>query len=324
VGNLIFLNEIKKYFPYGGGIRRKDKWLRAVDGVSFDIKAQEILGLVGESGCGKTTLGRILIGILPATSGYVRFEDKRLDRVDKKTLNRVYRKMNIVFQDPYASLNPKWNIYTIIKEPLGDFPSRNEEDLEKKIVTLLNNVGISREAVFRYPHEFSGGQRQRIAIARALVMNPSFVILDEPTSNLDVSVQAQILNLLMDLKELYKITYLFISHNLGVIRFISDRIVVMYFGKVVEMARKDDLFTKPFHPYTNVLLSAVPQIETERKEVRTTTDSIEYRSQRIREQGGCIFYDRCLEKTEICRKKEPRLYGVAEEHFVRCFLFDNK
>lgn len=318
---LITLHSVSKYFPFRGGLFRRH-WLRAVDGVSFDINRQEILGLVGESGCGKTTLGRIIIGIHAPTSGWVSYEGRRIDELGQDERTEIYRCMNIVFQDPFSSLNPRWNIFRILREPIRQSAGKGTLDGREQIVRLLINVGMSSEDLFRYPHEFSGGQRQRIAIARALVTNPYFVILDEPTSSLDVSVQAQILNLLLDLRKLYNTSYLFISHNLGVVRFLSDRIVVMYLGKVVEIARKHDLFSSPYHPYTRILLAAVPRMAIGTALVKRAISSADEGIPDITEASGCIFYGRCPERMSVCQMKQPELYQVGEEHFSRCFLHE--
>lgn len=257
---------LKKYFPVVAGIRQKPvAWVRAVDDVTFDVKKGEVLGIVGESGCGKTTLVRVMLRLLLPTDGEVKFEDKDVFALSKKALNELRRNFQIVFQDPFWSLNPRMIVRDIIGEPLKVHTDLSKKQLTERVEELLELVGLNPEHIRRYPHEFSGGQRQRLAIARALALNPSVVVLDEPTSAVDTLSQAQILNLLKDLQKQMELTYIIISHDLGVVQYMADRMLVMYLGKIVEMASTDDIFYHSKHPYTKALISAIPEIEPETK-----------------------------------------------------------
>lgn len=319
--SLIKTENIKKYFEYSNSIGKKKNFLKAVDDVSMDINRQEIVGLVGESGCGKTTLGRLLVGLYDVTSGSIYYENTKLDNLKNKQKEAIYKKMNIVFQDPFTSLDPKWNIFRIIQEPKGKKVKTNK--IEDEIVELLEKVGISSDALHKYPHEFSGGQRQRIAIARSLITNPSFLILDEPTSSLDVSVQAQILNLLLKLRAEFHTTYLFISHDLGVVKYVSDRIIVMYLGNIVEIASKNELFENTAHPYTKILLEAVPRMETSfnhEGKNKVKTPFLEESAATI-DDDRCIFFDRCPDRFKECQEMKPKLYKLSKTHQVRCFKY---
>ncbi|MCL4262837.1 MAG: dipeptide ABC transporter ATP-binding protein [Anaerolineae bacterium] len=319
---LVSVNDLKLHFPIMRGvIRRQVGAVRAVDGVSFDIYKGETLGLVGESGCGKSTAGRAILQLLKPTAGEVFFEDRDLTKLSKGDLRRARRHMQMIFQDPQASLNPRLTVGSIISEPLeihnvGDSASRKE-----RVQELLRVVGLNPYFISRYPHEFSGGQRQRIGIARALATNPSFIVADEPISALDVSIQAQVVNLLDDLKAELGLTYLFIAHDLSMVRYISDRVAVMYLGKLVELGSRDDVYDRPLHPYTQALLSAIP-IPDPDKEVRR---------ERIILKGevpnpanpptGCRFHTRCQYATEICSQQDPefRNLGTAvQPHMVAC------
>lgn len=319
---LVSVNDLKLHFPIMRGvIRRQVGAVKAVDGVTFDIYKGETLGLVGESGCGKSTAGRAILQLLKPTAGEVYFEKRDLTKLSKGDLRRARRHMQMIFQDPQASLNPRLTVGSIISEPLeihnvGDSQSRKE-----RVQELLRVVGLNPYFVSRYPHEFSGGQRQRIGIARALATNPSFIVADEPISALDVSIQAQVVNLLDDLKAELGLTYLFIAHDLSMVRYISDRVAVMYLGKIVELGSRDDVYDRPYHPYTQALLSAIPIPDPDK----------EARRERIILKGevpspsnpptGCRFHTRCQYATEICSQQDPefRNLGTAvQSHMVAC------
>jgi len=315
---LIKTEHLKEYFPIREGVfsRIKD-YVKAVDDVDLFIRKGETFGIAGESGCGKTTLGRAIIQLIRPTDGEVFFVDTDLMKINKAELRKMRPHMQMVFQDPASSLNPRMTVREIIGEPLVINRIAKGEALNKKILDLLRTVGLDEQHMHRYPHEFSGGQRQRIGIARALALNPDFIILDEPTSALDVSVQAQILNLLKDLQKQFGLTYLFITHNLSVIKHISDRIAIMYAGKIVELAPTQDLFREPLHPYTKALLSAIPIPDPYLKrkliplkgEVPSLVDP----------PPGCRFHPRCENATERCSQVEPVLREVKKDHYVACF-----
>ncbi len=319
---LVRVENLKKYFPIRRGVlRRQVGAVQAVDGISFDIKKGETVGLVGESGCGKSTAGRTILQLIEPTNGKVYFDNQELTSLGKTDLRKARRHMQMIFQDPYASLNPRMTVGNIISEPLvihniGDSASRRE-----RVQELLKLVGLNPYFVNRYPHEFSGGQRQRIGIARALATNPAFIVADEPISALDVSIQAQVVNLLDDLKQDLGLTYLFIAHDLSMVRYISDRVAVMYLGRIVEMGKRDDVYDTPFHPYTQALLSAIPLPDPDKEAKR----------QRIILEGdvpspanppkACRFHTRCAYVTDVCRNEDPafRNLGTAENtHFVAC------
>src|SRR3989441_5906932 len=264
-GPLVAATDVKKYFPTPG---LSTAVVKAVDGVSFEIFRGETLGLVGESGCGKSTLGRVIMQLQPATSGSIMFEGRELTKMKGNTLRLVRKRMQIIFQDPYASLNPRMTIGDIVAEPLQNFGVNNRRERDKRVQHMLKVCGLNPNFASRYPHEFSGGQRQRIGIARALVLTPDLVVADEPISALDVSIQAQIVNLLEDLQNEFKLTYLFIAHDLSVVRHVSDRVAVMYLGKIVEIATSKDVYDTPLHPYTKVLLSSIPFADPEREALR--------------------------------------------------------
>lgn len=319
--NLIEVKNLKKYFPVKKGIffSRTTGYLHAVDDVSFYIKEGETLGLVGESGCGKTTLGRLVLRLLDATDGTVAFKGKNIFKLNKYDMRKERKNMQIIFQDPYASLNPRMTVGNIVAEPLDIHRVAFGRERRNQIHELLNTVGLSNSYVNRYPHEFSGGQRQRIAIARALALKPEFIIADEPVSALDVSIQAQIINLLMELQKNMSLTYLFISHNLSVIRHISSRIGVMYLGKLVEMANADELYKNPLHPYTQTLLSAIPVPDLNRKKVDRIIPSGDIPSP-INPPNNCRFNTRCPVAQEICRNEMPEMKYVDNEHYVACHM----
>lgn len=317
--NLLEVNGLKKHFPLTGGIfRRVSGTVKAVDGVNIKIKSGETFGLVGESGCGKTTLGRCILRLIEPTEGKVLFEGKSLLKLNKKELQMFRQYMQIVFQDPYSSLDPRLTVRQTISIPLKLY-NIVKGNPEGKILEVIRDVGLEKEHIDRYPHEFSGGQRQRIGIARALTVNPKFIVLDEPTSALDVSVQAKILNLLKHLQDENKFTYLFISHNLEVVRYMSDRIAVMYLGKIMEIAVGEELFERQFHPYTQALLSAVPvpDPESKKKRILLTGDV----PTPINPPIGCNFNPRCSRVLPICRDTEPQLREIRKDHYVACHLY---
>ncbi|MEA4925432.1 MAG: dipeptide ABC transporter ATP-binding protein [Syntrophomonadaceae bacterium] len=293
--------------------------LKAVDGVSFSINKGEAFGLVGESGCGKTTLGKILVDLYRPTAGKIIFAGKDLTALNE-TQRRTYCKdIQMIFQDPYASLNPKMTIGDIIAEPIIINNLLPMHQVEERVVYLLNCVGLARHQRNRYPHEFSGGQRQRVGIARALAVEPKLIVCDEPVSALDVSIQAQVLNLLDDLKSEFELTYLFIAHGLNVVKHISDRVGVMYLGKLVEIASKNELYANPLHPYTQALLSAIPVINPENRKERIILQGDV--PSPINPPSGCRFCSRCFKKFGPCSRNEPELKEVSPDHFVACHLF---
>lgn len=315
--SLLRVENLKKWFPVGGGIFTPPKhYVKAVDDVSFQVQMGETFGIVGESGCGKSTLGRTILHLLEPTDGKIFFQDRDVARVKHKDLQKLRRDLQIIFQDPYASLNPRMNVGKIVQEPLLVHGIGSPKEREEKVEYMLETVGLNKESIKKYPHEFSGGQRQRIGIARALVLNPKLIVCDEPVSALDVSIQSQILNLLNDLQGKFKLTYIFISHDLSVVNYISDRIAVMYLGKIVELAQKNDLFDTPLHPYTKALLSAIPhaEIDKERKRIVLQGDV----PSPIDPPSGCHFRTRCEYADDKCAMNAPELQEIASGHFVAC------
>ncbi|UCB56648.1 MAG: ABC transporter ATP-binding protein [Candidatus Omnitrophota bacterium] len=316
---LLKVNSLKKYFPVKRGLLyRIVGWIRAVDGVSLEIEKAKTLGLVGESGCGKTTLGRSILRLIEPDSGEIFFKDKQITHISTRSMRRLREDMQIVFQDPFGSLDPRFTVSRIVGEGLRIFKKLRGREVKERIRELLEVVGLGGDAINRYPHEFSGGQRQRIGIARAISLDSSFLVLDEPVSSLDVSVQAQIINLLYDLQQRLGLSYLFITHDLNVIRQVSDDVAVMYLGKIVEAAGNEELFSKPQHPYTRVLLEAVPVPDPgERKKRALLKGEV---ASALNPPSGCRFRTRCPHVMDICSQKEPLLIEVAPGHSVACHL----
>ena len=322
VEELLVVDQLKRYFPIEAGILRKTVgWVKAVDDVSFTIRKGETLGLVGESGCGKSTAGRTIMRLIAPTAGEIRFEGKNISKLRGNDLRFVRRNMQMIFQDPYASLDPRMNVENTVAEPLiihRMYPNKTE--LLQRVVEVLDCVGLKSEHLKRYPHEFSGGQRQRIGIARALAIGPKLVVADEPVSALDVSIQAQVINLLKNLRKNLGLTYLFISHDLSVVRHISDRVAVMYLGKIVELASKRDLFLNPLHPYTKALLSSVPVPDPNRNRERFVLEGDVISP--INLPSGCSFHPRCPKAMDVCRREAPRYLEHTTDHFVFCHLYE--
>jgi len=316
--DLLVVKDLVKFFPVHGGIlRRIVDWVQAVDGVSFTIRKGETLGLVGESGCGKSTIGRTILKLLEPTSGSVQFNDNDVFSLQKQELKRIRRKMQIIFQDPYASLNPRRPISDSIMAGLNIHKIGTARERSDRVMEILAKVGLEDYHAHRYPHEFSGGQRQRIGIARAIALLPEFIVCDEPVSALDVSIQSQVLNLLQDLQDEFGLTYLFIAHNLSVVEHISDRVAVMYLGKIVELAPRDELFLNPLHPYTQALMSAIPipkpNLERERIILQGEVPSP------LNPPSGCRFHPRCSVATDQCSGEEPAFLEHKPDHWVACF-----
>lgn len=304
---LVQVKDLKVYYPIKGGIiNHTTGYVKAVDGVSFSIMEGEILGLVGESGCGKSTVGRQLVGLEHPTEGKIFYQGRDLSLLKKEEMKKIRTQLQMVFQDPYSSLNPRKHIFEILSQPMLYHKISAKETVEKDIVKILDMVGLSRNVLGRYPHEFSGGQRQRIGIARALSLNPRFIVCDEPVSALDVSIQAQILNLLKGLQKELGLTLLFVGHGLGAVNYVSDRIAVMYLGKIVEIGEAKEIFNHPVHPYTRALLEAVPVPDPGEKEKRRKLLQGEI-GDGSHPPKGCPFHPRCLHAAEICTQKEPGL-----------------
>ncbi|MFH1583923.1 MAG: dipeptide ABC transporter ATP-binding protein [Actinomycetota bacterium] len=315
--NLIEVEDLVKYFPVRTGVfSRISAWVKAVDGITFNIKRGETLGLVGESGCGKTTTGRCIIRLIEPTSGKIMYNGEDLLTATTERLLKLRKEMQIIFQDPFASLNPRMNVGRIIGEGLAIQKKYSKSEIQDRVIDLLKKVGLEVDHIKRYPHEFSGGQRQRIGIARALAVNAKFIVCDEPVSALDVSIQSQILNLLDRLQEEFDLTYLFVAHDLSVVEHVSDRVAVMYLGKIVEITFRDELYENPIHPYTQALLSAVPvpdpRVKTKRIILKGDVPSP------VNVPPGCNFHPRCMYRKDICTKDIPELRDISEGHIVAC------
>ncbi len=317
---LILVKELKKYFPVTRGFfQQRVGEVRAVDGMSFEISAGETLGLVGESGCGKTTVGRTILGLYKPTSGSVQICGHDLITARSQEMLRFRRQAQMIFQDPFASLNPRWTINAIVSEPIKVHKlAKSNEERQHRVEELLGLVGISQRMINRFPHEFSGGQRQRIGIARALATQPKFIVCDEPISALDVSIQAQVVNLLEDLQDQFNLTYLFIAHDLSMVRHICDRVAVMYLGVMVELAERDELYENPLHPYTQALLSAVPIPNPKKERLRVRIPLEGDVPSPVNPPSGCRFHNRCPVAMERCQQDIPELREVAPNHWVTC------
>ena len=316
--NLVEVKNLVKYFPVRGGLlQRVVAWVQAVEDVSFNIKPGETLGLVGESGCGKTTVGRTILRLVPATKGEVTFEGKSIFAANARQLKDLRRDMQIIFQDPFSSLDPRMPVGESIGEGLLVHGMRNRKERFDIVIETLRKVGLEDYHARRYPHEFSGGQRQRIGIARALALRPKFIVCDEPVSALDVSIQAQVLNILKELQHEFNLTYLFIAHNLSVVEHISDRVAVMYLGKMVELADRDELYRNPLHPYTQALMSAIPVPDPNLKRDRIILKGDV--PSPLRPPSGCRFHPRCPVAMEHCAHEEPEFREVSPGHFVACW-----
>ncbi len=317
---LVDVMDLKVYFPITAGLifQRKIADVKAVDGVSFGIRKGETLGLVGESGCGKSTTGRAILQLYRPTEGEIKFGAADLTRLKGAGLRRMRRKMQMIFQDPYASLNPRMSVGAIIGEPLAIHGLARGSARRERVAELMRVVGLNPYYASRFPHEFSGGQRQRIGVARALAVEPEFIVADEPVSALDVSIQAQIINLLEDLQEQFDLTYLFIAHDLSVVRHISDRVAVMYLGKLMELTSRDELYRNPLHPYTKALLSAVPipdpEVESKRERIILSGDV----PSPMRPPPGCVFHTRCPIAIDVCRTQIPEWREISSDHWISC------
>jgi len=319
---LLEVRNLKTYFPLKRGLLGRPRgFVKAVDDVSFFIRHGETLGLVGESGCGKTTTGKSILRLIEPTSVEIIFEGQDLMGLNQNQMRKMRREMQLIYQDPYSSLNPRLTVGEIIAEPLVVHDLLDRQGREERVRELLEVVGLSPDHMYRYPHEFSGGQRQRVGIARALALNPKFIVCDEPVSALDVSIQSQILNLLVDLQKEFGLTYLFIAHGLAAVKHISDRVAVMYLGKIVEIADSQVIYDRPLHPYTQALISAIPvpnpKIQKERILLEGDVPSP------VNPPSGCRFHTRCRHCFERCREEEPPLVDKGNGHLVACHLYDN-
>ena len=315
---ILEVKNLKKYFPVESKVRVEPKSVKAVDDVSFDVYRNETLSIVGESGCGKSTTGRCLIGLNKPTSGEVIYNGKNIVGISDKEQRVLCKDLQMIFQDPYSSLNPRMTIGSILEEPLIIHKiCKTKEERMQRVLDMLEKVGMRRDHYYRYPHEFSGGQRQRIGIARALILEPKLVVCDEPVSALDVSIQSQVLNLLAEVKKEMNITYVFISHNMSVVRYISDRVGVMYLGHLVELAGTEELYNNPLHPYTQALISTVPEPDphVKREQIMLKGDI----PSPLNPPSGCIFHNRCPYNEPICQDQMPPLVEIKPGHFVACY-----
>lgn len=320
---LLRVEDLKIYYPVAGSGFGKKEFVKAVDGVTFEVKKGEVFGIVGESGCGKSTLGRGVCKLENLTSGHVYLDGEDITEYNDRRMRSIRKKVQMVFQDPYASLNPRMSVFDIIAEPLlVHHLYQDKADLEKKVLDLLHRVGLDDYHANRYPHEFSGGQRQRIGIARALAVEPSLIIADEPVSALDVSIQAQVLNLLNELKHDLDLTYIFVAHDLSVVEYISDRVGVMYLGNFVEVGEKEKIYSNPMHPYTQALLSAVPVPDPMAKRERILLEGSIPSAHKP--PTGCKFHTRCPKCMECCKTQAPERYEVDDGHYVYCHLYDKE
>ena len=323
MSTLLEVKNLKKYFPIMGGfIKKKVGDVKAVDDVSFTVNACETLGVVGESGCGKSTMGRSVLRLTEPTEGEIYFEGRDIRSLGAAEMRKFRKHMQIVFQDPLSSLDPRWTVDRILAEPLKKHTDMSDAEINKKVLELMDVVGLPSYHAYKYPHEFSGGQRQRIGIAKALTLNPKFIVCDEPVSALDVSIQSQVLNLMKDLQKEYQLSYLFISHDLSVVKYISDRIAVMYLGRLVEIAESGELFRHKLHPYTEALVSAIPipNPHLARKRVVLNGDV----PNPADPPSGCAFHKRCSRCMEICSRERPELREVKTGHLVACHLYDGQ
>ena len=320
---LLRVEDLKIYYPVAGSGFGKKEFVKAVDGVTFEVKKGEVFGIVGESGCGKSTLGRGVCKLENLTSGHVYLDGEDITEYNDRRMRSIRKKVQMVFQDPYASLNPRMSVFDIIAEPLlVHHLYQDKADLEKKVLDLLHRVGLDDYHANRYPHEFSGGQRQRIGIARALAVEPSLIIADEPVSALDVSIQAQVLNLLNELKHDLDLTYIFVAHDLSVVEYISDRVGGMYLGNFVEVGEKEKIYSNPMHPYTQALLSAVPVPDPTAKRERILLEGSIPSAHKP--PTGCKFHTRCPKCMECCKTQAPERYEVDDGHYVYCHLYDKE
>ncbi|MDN7242256.1 dipeptide ABC transporter ATP-binding protein [Planococcus sp. N028] len=318
---LLRVEGLKKYFPIKGGISGKKtvQHVKAVDGISFDVKRGETFGIVGESGCGKSTAGRTILRMIEPTEGHIYFEGTDLVGLNKTEMRKMRKNIQIIFQDPFASLNPRMRVFDIVEEPLINFGVKDAKERRKRVEEVADQVGLTLAQLKRLPHEFSGGQRQRIGIARALISKPKLIIADEPVSALDVSIQSQVLNLMKDLQKEFGLTYIFISHDLSVVKHFCDRIGVMYLGKMVEITGKEKLYDRPLHPYSQALLSALPSAHPLLKKERIIlTGDV---PSPVHPPSGCSFHTRCPARMEICDKVEPLLLEAESDHRVSCLLY---
>jgi oligopeptide/dipeptide ABC transporter ATP-binding protein len=320
---LLKVNNLKKFFPLKGGVFGKQIGeVKAVNDITFEVYEGEVLGIVGESGCGKSTAGKSLLRLIEPTDGEIIFDEKNVTNMSKEEMRKMRRDMQIIFQDPYASLNPRHNVEKILGEPLLVHGIGDKETRKEKVKEILEIVGLPGEHASRYPHQFSGGQRQRIGIARALIVRPRLIVCDEPVSALDVSIQSQILNLMEDLQEEFNLTYIFIAHDLSVVKHISHRIAVMYLGKIVELASNEDLYNEPLHPYTQSLMSAVPEPDPDINKDRIILEGDV--PSPSNPPAGCPFHTRCPSVMDVCRTVTPEFREIKANHFASCHLYNEE